>query len=217
MSKEHKRLVEAREEEKTVNLYTNTGDKRMLYDYSNQTLEDSYKIVVLENFYHRVDIVHPKILDLGSGLGESADTLESFGAKTTRLDISKIALNTHNNLCSSRVQASATKLPFANSSFDAIHCKDLCAHIHTDLRDDFFKEIYRVLKPKGKVLLVSAFRGFKVGIEHSMIESELIYVANKQNLNKITQSNWTPNDFKNDWYNKNEVPMRRFILLFQKY
>ena len=216
MSQELKRLVEQKETEKALLLYTNTGDTRQLYDYSNQTLEDSYKTIVLENFYQEIGVINPKILDLGSGIGESADALEKMGACVTRLDISKIGLESQNSPDSLRVQANATSLPFLNSSFDAIHCKDLCAHIHPDLRSDFFAEIFRVLKPEAKLLLVSAFRSFKVGVEHSMIEADLVYFATKNNLIKVSQKNWTPANHQKDWYNKSGVAMRRFLLLFQK-
>lgn len=216
MSNELKRIIEQKEFEKNVKLYTNTGNPKLLYDYSNQKLENSYGSCVLENFYNQIEKDKPLILDLGSGLGESADMLENFGGKTVRIDISKIGLSSQFNLCAKRVQANAIHIPLQTHLFDGIHCKDLCAHIHQELRDDFFGEIFRVLKPKGKLLLVSAFRGFKTGFEHSMIESDLVYVARRNGLFLLTQRSWTPEDHKNDWYNRSEISMKRFVLLFQK-
>lgn len=95
----------------------------------------------------------PVILDLASGKGEAADFLErSFSMSVVRGDLSLEGLSLGRN---SRVRALADCLPFASESFDGIHMKDALVHMHdTNL---LFSEISRVLKPAGKMLLVSAY------------------------------------------------------------
>jgi len=50
--------------------------------------------------------------------------------------------------------ADATKLPFKKNSFDGVFCCALMEHLTYQQNIKMFKEVWRVLKPKGKFLLI---------------------------------------------------------------
>lgn len=98
-----------------------------------------------------------KILDVGCGTGINLESLKQYG-DVYGLDFSRNALR----LSRSRGDAQLTlgsgdKLPFVNDNFDLVCALDVIEHID----DDFsaLKEFYRVLSPKGYlVLTVPAFQ-----------------------------------------------------------
>jgi len=102
------------------------------------------------------------VLDIGSGDGSMIDEMaDSVGAsgKLTGLDISETMINMSRKLCCARsnvefVQATATKLPFSNSTFDVItSAQCLCYVPDIDLT---LAEIFRVLKPGGRVVILDS-------------------------------------------------------------
>jgi ubiquinone/menaquinone biosynthesis C-methylase UbiE len=61
-------------------------------------------------------------------------------------------------------QASADRLPFANDQFDAVLCTATMHHLPRGMRVDAVREMRRVLKPGGRVLLVD----FVFGKRHTI-------------------------------------------------
>lgn len=103
------------------------------------------------------------VLDLASGRGEAANYLtELFDAHVVRTDISFSALKSQNpwllkRLLGAQKQpvalSTATEQPFKSHSFDAIHMKDALVHIED--KELFFREVNRLLRPGGKLLIVT--------------------------------------------------------------
>jgi ubiquinone/menaquinone biosynthesis C-methylase UbiE len=99
------------------------------------------------------------VLDIGAGLGETAEFLHSlFNATVRQADLSMYPLALQRSDTSPHTQtdllnAAALNLPFANHSFDAIHMKDVLVHIEDHA--GFFGEMQRLLKPGGKLLIVT--------------------------------------------------------------
>ena len=55
-----------------------------------------------------------------------------------------------------------SKLPFANNSFDSILCTEVFEHVEN--LDDVINELYRVLKPRGRMIITTPF----MCMEHEM-------------------------------------------------
>jgi SAM-dependent methyltransferase len=98
----------------------------------------------------------PRILDVGCGTGANLKLLDEFG-ETEGVDISMDALEFcrergHDNV---RLGA-AEKLPYMDGEFDVVTALDVIEHLDDDTGS--LKEMRRVLKPDGRVLLfVPAF------------------------------------------------------------
>ena len=99
----------------------------------------------------------PMSLDIGCGTGATLDRLRSFST-AQGVDLSEIPLRFTRQRGHDRlVCASATELPFADSSFDLITGLDVVEHVDDDL--GALREINRVLKPGAPaVLFVPAFQ-----------------------------------------------------------
>ena len=104
-----------------------------------------------------------RILDVACGPGASTRRLLRYYApnKVTGINISKV------QLAAAREQApgctfllmDAAQLGFADNQFDAVMCVE--AAFHFDTRDRFLREVLRVLKPGGSLVLSDMlFRGF---------------------------------------------------------
>ncbi len=114
-------------------------------------------------------VPRPVVLDMGCGTGGTLDRLVEF-SEPTGVDLEPLALS----LCRSRghenlVLASATELPFEESSFDAALALDVLEHIPD--HEAAAREMARVLRPGGvAVVTVPAYRflwsGHDVALHH---------------------------------------------------
>lgn len=96
------------------------------------------------------------VLDIGCGTGNYADLLQRltlarvFGAEPSEGMLTKARQKNPNLVIH---QADAEHLPFEANTFDFIYMTDVIHHIpHIDI---MFAEVYRVLKPEGKVCIVT--------------------------------------------------------------
>lgn len=93
------------------------------------------------------------VLDIGSYDGFIDHKLRITFSQLTIIvvDIDKSGLQTAKAHNLRTVQASALELPIAEDSVDMVLCLDLLEHVHND--DQLLKEITRVLKIGGKIIL----------------------------------------------------------------
>mgnify|MGYP001263062327 FL=1 len=98
------------------------------------------------------NLIGNTVLDLGSGTGATFDQLLNY--ETTAIDPDKkmLELNTFEN----KVLGSAEYLPFDDNSFDNVFCSFVWRNV-TDT-SKALKEVYRVLKPGGKFILLDMTR-----------------------------------------------------------
>ncbi len=123
----------------------------------------SYRNKVLKPYTQRINkYQNPTVLDLASGLGSSADYLEVYKIKTIRLDLSSEMLGRQQR--KDRVKTAIGPLPFPDNFFNGVHFKD--ALVHCPNRGDVLKEIYRVLRPDGELLLVTNTTNYILPIFH---------------------------------------------------
>ena len=107
------------------------------------------------------------ILDLGCGTGGLMEILNKAKFKVYGVDISNVALQ----LASSRridaahlLQGLSENMPFKNERFDAITCIDVLCHKKVKNSGLCLKEIYRLLKRDGVLVLqVPAFESLRGG------------------------------------------------------
>ena len=92
------------------------------------------------------------VLDLGSGTGAAFEHLINY--RTTAIDPDKRMLEL--NKFENKIQGSAENLPFRDNSFDNV----FCSFVWRNLSDTnkAIDEIYRVLRPGGKFVLLDMTR-----------------------------------------------------------
>lgn len=94
-----------------------------------------------------------KILEAGCGTGQ---TLNLFNhCNTTGIDISKIALNLSKINCDHQVLGNILSMPFKSNSFDLTYNSGVIEHFPDPLNDTIVKEMIRITKPGGKILIIA--------------------------------------------------------------
>ena len=101
-------------------------------------------------------------LDIGCGTGRISLLLAKLGVDVTSLDLSAamlkhLKLKARKRKVASRIttiESSADKLPLCNDLFDIVTCFGLLEHLPPNVRRKTILEAFRVLKPKGKMLVV---------------------------------------------------------------
>ena len=105
------------------------------------------------------DITNRSILEIGSGSGAHSALLKAKGAKVCSVDISlprvistykKLSLvNKKSFLC---LNCDAENLPIIDKSFDFVYSNGVLHHSKSTTKT--IKEVYRVLKPSGKAVIM---------------------------------------------------------------
>ena len=100
-----------------------------------------------------------RVLDIGCGIGTMLIAAAGIGTDTVGIDISKEGLKKAKRKIKSGsfITGDVQVLPFKNDTFDAIICKDILEHLPND--DIALSEIYRVLRPKGSVIIYVPHNG----------------------------------------------------------
>ena len=98
------------------------------------------------------NLIGSTVLDLGSGTGAAFDQLINY--ETTAIDPDKkmLELNSFEN----KVLGSAENLPFDDNSFDNVFCSFVWRNVSDT--SEALEEVYRVLKPGGKFILLDMTR-----------------------------------------------------------
>lgn len=112
-------------------------------------------------------IVKPKeiILDVGCGVGRWSVLMAEKGALVVSIDQSREMLqkcrerSLIHDLSSKviQLQINAMKLPFLNDFFDGVTLNWIIAHIPIPKNEDFMKEVSRVVKPGGWLILSDSY------------------------------------------------------------
>jgi ubiquinone/menaquinone biosynthesis C-methylase UbiE len=103
------------------------------------------------------------VLDLGRGMGRDSRLLTDAGFSVTRVDAAQSGLEIARQIRGERapavqfIKADARRLPFADSSFDAVYCFGLLHEFTGERRDAdvaaVMREIRRALRPDGLLVL----------------------------------------------------------------
>lgn len=121
-------------------------DRDLLIPHLAATIKNIAKIHQLET-----------ILDVGCGTGRLIQYLAKVGFKVAGCDIAKVAVIAARlkNPGIKIMKASATKLPYADNSFDLVCAISVIEHLTAAQTDKFLAQTSRVLKSHGFVFLVT--------------------------------------------------------------
>lgn len=100
------------------------------------------------------------VLDIGCGAGRISLYLSSIGYQVTGVDVSEMLIQSAQVLARQQalnpsfVLAEGAKLPFADGEFDYVVAFKVLCYIPTrELRSEYLRQIYRLLRPGGMFLL----------------------------------------------------------------
>jgi 2-polyprenyl-3-methyl-5-hydroxy-6-metoxy-1,4-benzoquinol methylase len=101
------------------------------------------------------DVAGLAVLDLGCGVGFFGGTAQRRGARVTGLDFSAVALEMCRQLQPAIpvVRGDATKLPYADRSFDVVLMNDIVEHLAEEMGAQMMRETFRVLRPGGRLVV----------------------------------------------------------------
>jgi SAM-dependent methyltransferase len=164
----------------------NTNQVYFEYLMRRSFLGDLYRRFVL---YPRLNFhLKGKVLDVGCGIGD----MLSYRQNTVGLDVNPLNVA----FCQKRqLEAYVMKpdvIPFRDKSFDSVLLDNVLEHIEKPSL--LFKEMRRVLKPNGLLLIgVPGHKGFSSDDDHKIFydEKKLQALAQKNNFN-VTQFFYTP-------------------------
>lgn len=94
-----------------------------------------------------------EVLDLGGYDGSLTAGLAARGARVTVVDLDEVGLQRARDKGLNAVVAPAEQIPFPDRSFDLVVCCDLLPSVPRDSEEKIFREIGRVLKPDGVLIL----------------------------------------------------------------
>jgi 2-polyprenyl-3-methyl-5-hydroxy-6-metoxy-1,4-benzoquinol methylase len=166
-----------------------TGHCRDAEDFVRHGVADPYRIAL--------QLLAPqngeRILDIGCGRGEIVAACAKRGALAVGIDYAheatRIARGNENRFV---VRADATVLPFRQEAFDKISCMELIEHLEPARLDVCLREVVRILK-RGGVLLITtpnawstvlhgiAMVANKLGIRNTWMSRDDPYHSNIQN------------------------------------
>ena len=102
------------------------------------------------------------VLEFGCNIGATSIVLAHYGARVTAVDVSAgsvelARLNANRYELTDQIRLHllepGARLPFASGSFDAVTCNSVLEYVRPDLLDSVQRELDRVLKPGGLLLV----------------------------------------------------------------
>jgi ubiquinone/menaquinone biosynthesis C-methylase UbiE len=132
-----------------------------------------------------------RILDVACGEGALSLKIAEYGCKVYGIDISEDGLERAKRLaeregitCEFR-GGSAEDLPYPDRYFDKVICSSSLEHFKDDIKA--LKEMYRVLKPNGSVVLTTDSFNYPVSEELKEMHRKIAYVVNYYTIEKLKE------------------------------
>lgn len=131
------------------------------------------------------------VLDVGCGVGTFAFHSAKAGADATGIDFSQEAIDIAKEIVSRYkipgsarfMKADATELPFADLSFNKIVSADFFEHIDRIQKEKVIDEMYRVLKPKGKIVV---YTPNKLKLKSNLVGEKIKVLLKGKNRSRYT-------------------------------
>jgi 2-polyprenyl-3-methyl-5-hydroxy-6-metoxy-1,4-benzoquinol methylase len=139
---------------RTTMMETSSQDMVALNENEGQGIDSSWSPEEKAFFLEFINASPSEtILDLGCGNGVFSKWLHEIGCAVIGMDFSFKALRNASAFQMMSVQSSAPILPFAANSFDRVLLIEVLEHIPPQSEQQFLREILRILKPGGKLIL----------------------------------------------------------------
>jgi len=102
-----------------------------------------------------INVKGKTLLDIGCGRGRWLSFFEKkCGAIVTGVDLSEYAVRVCESKGFRAFRASITQMPFRDSCFDFVNSTTVLLHLPYELKEKGIAEVSRVLKPRGKAILI---------------------------------------------------------------
>lgn len=142
-----------------------------------------YRFEKLHYLLHRIpfqDYHGKRVLEVGSGLGNDLSRFAASGAQVVGVDLADRAIELaqanfkQRGLTGEFYRMDGENLAFDANSFDFVYC-------HTVLQftpdpESMIREIHRVLKPRGKAILMAINRRSWLILMHRLLRTEIDYL-----------------------------------------
>lgn len=128
---------------KTIATYNNLAHE---YDAETSDFWHRFPRTIIEKFS---DLVHGKVLDVGSGPGRDGLILRKNGLEVVCLDASSAMVEMSSTLGLESVVGDFNALPFSDEEFDGVWSYTALLHVPKSEVETALSEIFRVLKPGG--------------------------------------------------------------------
>jgi SAM-dependent methyltransferase len=165
------------------------------YNYSHIQVPSYFKLIapIVSLFYYKSSIPfmpNSKGLDIGCGNGQYIRTMDSLGWQFEGVEFNSTAVDLARKAGLKVFHGELKSANFKNNSFDIVSARHLIEHIPDP--GDLIKEISRILKPKGRLIIITpntkAFgrKWFSLNWFPDEIPRHLI-LFNSKNLNMLTK------------------------------
>lgn len=157
-----------------------------------------------------------KILDIGCGTGLNAKNLARGGHEIIGIDISGIAIKIFCQNGFDGVICDLTSgIPFKNDEFDLVYASEVIEHLIDT--EHFVNEIYRVLKPSGKVVISTINSAFWVFRLTSLMGRTVTEIQHQGHIRFFSKSGLAKY-FKNSGFAHIKISGRNmYLILSGKY
>ena len=132
-----------------------------------------------------------RILDIACGGGNLSLKIAEKGCEVYGVDISEVAINSAKHLAEREKMVckfeigSAEDLPYPDRYFDKVICSSSLEHFKDDIKA--LKEMHRVLKPNGTVVLTTDSFTYPIRDELKEKHREIAYVVNYYTAEKLKE------------------------------
>ena len=138
-----------------------------------------------------------RVLDVGCGIGRGTSKLKKMGYEAYGVDLPNLSpyWNTYGNDPGTFICGDVSRLPFSDNYFDIVTSLGVIEHIGTtdghdtlasnyeEARLSYAKEILRVTRPGGRIVIACPNKSFPVDLHHGFHKGLRGYVFNKTGLN----------------------------------
>jgi ubiquinone/menaquinone biosynthesis C-methylase UbiE len=146
--------------------------KKYFKYYDNLNIIDPYQ-ELMDTFIQKLEIKQGEvILDAGAGTGNLGEKIEKAGGVVVGFDSSEFGLEIHRRKTPHAklvVGSLLDPLPFSDNYFDKICSNNVIYALPKTKRREVLKELYRILKPGGKIIVSNVHSRFapkKIYMEH---------------------------------------------------